>query len=74
MDFWEECTKHENLRLGKSQEPKPSFRALARNRPNLPDTFILLSDGIVKILVPNINILSPHNVRCLDVTSSTLNS
>lgn len=67
MDFWEKYTDPRTFLSRKSQEAKTSFRALPRHKHNQYKGTVVLSDGIAKILVPDIDLLSLQNVSYLDV-------
>ena len=67
MDFWEKYTEPRKFLSRKSQEAKTSFRALPRDKHNQHKGTVVLSDGIAKLLVPDIDLLSLQNVSYLDV-------
>ena len=70
MDFWEKHTDPGKFLSRKSQKAKTSFRALPRDQHNQQKGSIVLSNGITKILVPDIDLLSLKNVNYLDVVRS----
>ena len=63
--FWEKYTDPGNFLSRKSEEAKTSSRILDKH--NQPKGSILLGDGIAKILIPDIGLLSLQNVSYLDV-------
>ena len=67
MDFWEKYKEPGKFISRKSNEARTSFRALPRNRQNQNKGSILLGDGITKVLIPDIGLLSLHNLSYLDV-------
>lgn len=67
MDFWEKYTEPGKFLSRKSQEAKTSIRALPRDKHNQHKGSIVLTDGIAKIVVPDIDLLSLQNISYLDV-------
>ena len=66
-DIWEKHTDPSKFLFRKTQEAKTSFRALQHDQHNQQKGSIVLSNGITKILVPEIDLLSLQNVSYLDV-------
>ena len=69
MDFWEKYKEPGKFLSRKSKEARTSFRALPRDRQNENKGSIVLGDGITKVLIPDIGLLSLHNLSYLDVVS-----
>ena len=69
MDFWEKYKEPGKFLSRKSKEARTSFRALPRDRQNQNKGSIVLGDGITKVLIPDIGLLSLHNLSYLDVVS-----
>ena len=67
MDFWEKYKEPGKFISRKSNEARTSFRALPCDRQNKNKGSILLGDGITKVLIPDIGLLSLHNLSYLDV-------
>ena len=67
MDFWEKYKEPGAFLSRKSKEARSSFRALPRDRQNPNKGSIVLGDGITKVLIPDIGLLSLHNLSYLDV-------
>ena len=67
MDFWEKYKEPEKFLSRKSKEARTSFRALPRDRQNQNKGSIVLGDGITKVLIPDIGLLSLQNLSYLDV-------
>lgn len=66
-DFWEKHTDPGKFLIRKTQEAKTSFRALPRDKHNQQKGSIVLSNGITKILVPDIDLVSLKSVNYLDI-------
>ena len=67
MDFWEKYKEPGRFLSRKSNEARTSFRALPRDRQNQNKGSIVLGDGITKVLIPDIGLLSLQNLSYLDV-------
>ena len=67
MDFWEKYKEPGEFLSRKSKEARTSFRTLPRDRQNQNKGSVLLGDGITKVLIPDIGLLSLHNLSYLDV-------
>ena len=69
MDFWEKYKEPGKFLSRKSKEAATSFRALPRDRQNQNKGYIVLGDGITKVLIPDIDLLSLQNLSYLEVVS-----
>ena len=67
MDFWEKYKEPGKFLSRKSKEARTSFRALPRDRQNQNKGSIVLGDGITKVVIPDIGLLSLQNLSYLDV-------
>ena len=69
MDFWEKYKEPGKFLSRKSKEARTSFRALPRDRQNQNNGSIVLGDGITKVLIPDIDLLSLQNLSYLEIVS-----
>ena len=69
MDFWEKYKEPGKFLSRKSKEARTSFRALPRDTQNQKKGSLILGDGITKVLIPDIDLLSLQNLSYLEVVS-----